>query len=522
LDLRRLLTVIRRWSWLLVVGTVAAGATAYAISTVVPEYESRALLLVGPGIDSGNAGSTDLSSSVRAARIYSTLATSRPLLTRVIEDVGLDMTPEELKQELSVTTTDEPPLLTIDSRASDPEVAAAIANSVSAELLALSARAAQDEVDVFVSEQLDAVRQEIEAVAAEATALEAEESRTEAENARLADLQARLGDLQATFAALTNASSSASVYGLSVIEGAEVPTGTPGRLRNTLLAALLGFALALAAAFLFEHLDETLKTGSAVERLTGLKPLGEVGRLPPPAAGDAPPVTANLSPYTPIGEDFRRLRIGIEFVAAKPFRSLLVTSSASAEGKTTIASHLAAAFGQAGWRVVAVDADLRNPSLHRQFSMPNAAGLSELLANPDDSSLDLVEATTIPRVRLLTAGTFLDTQESITPAALRQILDRLKEGSDLIVIDGPSVTSVADTEMLASSVDGSLLVVAWGSSTPPAVVAARDALLRANARVLGSVLNGVPRASRGSNRNRRARRDTGRIGALSEDPPTSG
>ena len=257
--------------------------------------------------------------------------------------------------------------------------------------------------------------------------------------------------------------------------------------------------------------------------MTGLPALGEIGRLPRVRKRQASACRGqHLAVHAdrgglPAAPDRHRL------IATKPFRSLLVTSSAEGEGKTTVASHLAASFAQAGWRVVALDADLRHPALHRQFSLPNTVRAQPICCESCRRGLDL---SSRPRSRISGAcrGYLVETQEPLTPANLRQVLDRLKDGADIIVVDGPSLIAVADSAMLAASADTRLLVVAWGSTTPHAVLDARDALLRARARVLGTVMNGVrrPRETRDRGRAARDAAPRARSSALSKDPPASG
>ena len=149
-----------------------------------------------------------------------------------------------------MTTTEEPPLLTVETRGPDPEVAAG--PRTRSRISCLLSRRTPDWTSRTRSSRARsrACRLEIEALTPQSTSSLADANRTPAENALLEDLQTRLGDLRATFAALTSAASPTLAYELSVIEGAEVATGVAGLLRNTILATILGFALALAAAFL--------------------------------------------------------------------------------------------------------------------------------------------------------------------------------------------------------------------------------------------------------------------------------
>jgi capsular exopolysaccharide synthesis family protein len=162
------------------------------------------------------------------------------------------------------------------------------------------------------------------------------------------------------------------------------------------------------------------------------------------------------------------------------------------EGKTVTAANLAVVFAQAGRRVLLVDADLRKPGVHIIFDTPNGHGLTTLLRG-ETIGLDAVaQATEQENLRILTTGPLPPNPAELTASMrMRTVLDQLAATADLVIFDSPPVRAVADAAILSSLVDGTLLVVDAKRSRRRSVLRARDALAKANATVLGAVLNGV-------------------------------
>jgi uncharacterized protein involved in exopolysaccharide biosynthesis len=175
---------------------------------------------------------------------------------------------------------------------------------------------------------------------------------------------------------------------ISIIDRAEIPQfhDSPSLVKNLLLALLLSLILAAATIAVLEALDDTFKTPEDLEEGLGVAVLGVAPILA--AASDKTPLSEVLGDVmSPLSEAFRSLRTALQFTTADGApKSLLVTSSRPGEGKSTTAVCLAANFAQLGMRVLLIDGDLRNPSVHRLLSLDNAVGLSNFLASSTDSS----------------------------------------------------------------------------------------------------------------------------------------
>jgi polysaccharide biosynthesis transport protein len=188
------------------------------------------------------------------------------------------------------------------------------------------------------------------------------------------------------------------------------------------------------------------------------------------------------------------LRLSLGFTRApKSVRSLLVTSAEAGEGKTTTASHLAITFARAGQRVLLVDCDLQNPSLHRVFGLPLQPGVTEMIRAGSASDCSGL-STHVEGLDLLPAGESApDTAESLSGDQAQSALEVLAERYDLLVIDTSPVLHAAETLVLASRVDEVLLVVRAGRTDREVAQYALRQLERAGANVVGGVLNDADR-----------------------------
>lgn len=500
MDLRRLLTTLRRWLWLLLAGAVLAGGAAYAVSAFAappPTYEARAVVLVGPALTSSDTNTGQLDAARRLSQIYVEVANARPLLERVVDELELDVSADALRAQLTVTTPLEPPIITVVATANDSFLAADIANEVVQQLISAAPDlgTAEQQAQEFIDRQVDALELEIESLIPQVESLAERTTRTPAQDERLAELQSRLANLRSTYAALVAASAPSSSNQFTLLEEATPPAQAlpTGRAQAILFAAVLGVALALAVALLVEHLDDTIRSSDALERLTGLPNMAEIDRISPSersARGQLPTLTA---PYSAVGEGFRSLRIGIDLAAGDELRSLLVVSALRGEGKTSVTANLGVAFAQAGRQVLLVDGNLRQPGLHELFGVANDHGLNDVLSSTDESLIERAQQTEVPGLRLLPSGPPpANPAELIGSARMRDLLAERHESVDLVVVDGSTVLGAPETPSLAAMVDGTLVVVAEGRTSAEAVGEAHDTLRRARATILGTALNRIP------------------------------
>ena len=211
-------------------------------------------------------------------------------------------------------------------------------------------------------------------------------------------------------------------------------------------------------------------------------------------------MVAFTKPRSPAAEAYRTLRTNLQFSSLdRPLRRVLVTSAGPDEGKSTAAANLAVTLAQGGAKVIVVDCDLRRPAQHTLFNLRNTAGLTTLfLPAPDaarpprDDELPL-QGTAVPNLWLLASGPLPpNPADLLASRRMDEILARLGDRADVVVLDAPPVVVVTDAVVVSSKVDGVLLVVGAGTVRRDVARKAKAQLVAVNARVLGLVVNNVP------------------------------
>ncbi len=256
-------------------------------------------------------------------------------------------------------------------------------------------------------------------------------------------------------------------------------------LLNMAIAALLGLGLGVLAALVLEALDESLATPDDVESklgvpVLGVVPLLEKGQTTSDALAD---VRSGFS------EAYYSLRTALQFSTPDGApSSLLVSSARPAEGKSTTAYAVALNLARVGKRVLLVDGDLRNPSMHRVIGVENERGMSNLLSGSADLS-SVVQRTRQENLFFVPCGPLPPNPAELWGGdRLRQFLDQAGESFDHVIFDGPPVLGFADSPLLAAAVEGVLFVLeARGTRRGQA----RGALRRiqvGRAHLLGAVL----------------------------------
>lgn len=506
MDTRRSLGVLRHWAWLLVASVLLAGGAAFLVSSALPKtYEASVTLIVGQSLQATSPDYNQLLASQRLSQTYADLATTSPILSRVIDREGLDTTPDDLAKRISASAPTNSTLVTLTVDDPDQARVAAIANTLADELIATSpsVNGRSSAVQSFVDKDLLAIQQQIEDAQAEVQRLSAIAVRTADEESQLQALQGRLVSLRGTYGTLLQFSSTSGSNLLTVVNPAVQPidAASPRVLLNTVLAALAGLLLAVGAAYLLEYLDDTLKSADDVDAAVGLSTLGAIIRMKGDA--DRAPMyrlATILYPRSPAAEAYRTLRTNIEFAAVEaPVRAILVTSSVPGEGKTTTAANLAAVFAQAGKRTVLVDCDLRKPGVHRIFGLPNATGLTTMLRNERAELADVAQSTEQESLRVVTTGPLPpNPAELVRSERMRAALGRIAADADYVIVDSPPLQAVTDAAILSTLVDGTLLVVDAGRTRSGAVRSGREALAKVGARVLGVTLNRLSESMSGA------------------------
>lgn len=275
---------------------------------------------------------------------------------------------------------------------------------------------------------------------------------------------------------------------ISVIDRAERPSApsSPRLLLNMLVSLLAGTMLGIASAFGLEYMDDTFKSPEDVESSLAMP---VIGIIPRPHQGVAIS-DALADARSAMSEAYRSLRTALQFSTAEGVpKTLLITSSRPSEGKSTTCVSLAKAFTQIGMKVLVIDADLRNPSLHREFKCPNDLGLSNYLAGarlPEE----VAQETAIKDVTFISSGPLPpNPAELLAGARLVSLLSLASGTFDMVLVDGPPIMGLADAPLLASNVAGTLLVVAANETRREAAKVAVKRLHFARAPIIGALLS---------------------------------
>ena len=193
-------------------------------------------------------------------------------------------------------------------------------------------------------------------------------------------------------------------------------------------------------------------------------------------------------PRSPAAEAFRSLRTNLMFSGLeRPLTTLLVTSTAADEGKSTTLANLAVTLAQGGRKTIIVDCDLRRPHLHEIFGVPGEPGLSNMMQNNQERP-PLV-ATSVEGLSLLPAGTPpANPADLLGSRQMETIIANLKSRADIVLFDAPPVMAVTDAALLASKLDGALLVVSAGQTRREHALQAKALLERIHVHIVGTVL----------------------------------
>jgi succinoglycan biosynthesis transport protein ExoP len=301
---------------------------------------------------------------------------------------------------------------------------------------------------------------------------------------------------------------------IRIIDRAEMPSSiySPNIKRNILFALMIGMVIAIAFAFVLEYFDSSLKSAEDVERHVQLPFLGIIPRYvisensgnggnsralvkqedTDQSLSEATDLLTLYNPNSVASEAFKSIRTSLllSFPEAPP-HTILVTSSRPGEGKTFVACNLAVSLAQLDKRVVLIDADMRNPRVHRIWSLRNDEGLSRFLTS-DIQANTIIRASQIQGLSLITSGAKTPRPaELLSSSRLDQLLQELEGHFDHVVIDSPPVMPVADSLILAAKSKSVVFVIHGGVTPRDVVQMAKYKLSKSDAVMAGAVLNHI-------------------------------
>ncbi|RFA21194.1 polysaccharide biosynthesis tyrosine autokinase [Subtercola boreus] len=421
----------KRWIVIAILG-VLGGGVAYTYAESLPDsFQATSEIFVsstqGQTTSELVQGSTYTQNLVQS---YSQLATTPKVLTPVIAELGLQVTPAQLAKSITAATPLNTVIIQITVTDGTPARAAAIANSVG------------------------------ESLAKTATALSPQ-----------------------------NSSDVASIS-MEIVTPAQAPVNPIAP--NRRLIEISGLAVGLAAGVLYAIgralFDTRLRSPRDIERLTDVPVIGNVERR---RRHDPQPngITMRLAPHSLIAEDYRRVRTNLEFADVdNAIRSIVVTSAMPGEGKTTMSINIALAMAERSLRVLLIDADLRRPSVATYAQIEGAAGLTTVLVGSAD--LDEVIQHWAPNVDILTSGVIPpNPNQLLGSSAMARLLSTVIGQYDFVIVDTPPLLPASDALTLTHMTDGAVVVSLYNSTTRQKLTDALAALSGVKARTIGVVLN---------------------------------
>ncbi len=295
-------------------------------------------------------------------------------------------------------------------------------------------------------------------------------------------------------ASVTEESQSVNIW---VMRSASLPEAPSNRnpKRILLLGMILGLAGGIGLAFFIEYLDNTVKSTDDLEQRYGVTVLGTVQEA---RKTESIETIVRDNERSPISESYRLIRSGLLLSSADhPPRTILVTSMATQDGKTTTSINLARTMAHGGDKVLLIDADMRKPRVHTTFGMDNSIGLSSYLSGNADK--DIISSIADEKISVITSGPIPpNPSELLESQRMQHLLTQLSEVYDFIIIDSPPIGHLVDGLILSTLVDGTVLVARAGKTTYDLFGSGLKKMLDIKAPILGAVLNSMSAKLAGS------------------------
>ena len=386
MELKDYIRPLRKWWWLILASILIATLASFlAVSRQAPIYSTRTTVMVGNAIDNPNPSGYEFYLTQQLANTYADIAGRDNVRNAVQQALDLPYVPP-----YSARVVPNTQLVEIVVTDTDPQRAESVAEELVTQLSQLSptSQGAQSQTrQTFIQDQLNELESNIRNTQAELTKRQDElatlfSARQIADaQATITGLQNKLATLQTNYSGLLANTQAGALNAINVIEKAALPTNPigPNRMATILMAAAIGLALATAAAYVLEYMDDSLKNPDDVKKTLGVTTLGAVPRIEGTSPGNELAIITNSQ--STAAEAYRVLRTNLQFAAVdRPLKTLLVTSPAPSEGKSMTIANLAAALAQTGQKVIVVDTDLHRPRLHKVFGLRNNLGVTTALA----------------------------------------------------------------------------------------------------------------------------------------------
>ncbi|MBQ2672495.1 polysaccharide biosynthesis tyrosine autokinase [Candidatus Saccharibacteria bacterium] len=411
------------------------GVLVYDNSFKKPIYQAQTTVVIAKSgsetIDNSTAATlNDINASQKLVTTYGEIAKSELVLSQVIKNLNLRESVNELSKNLTIKPVDDTSILSISVKNLNARTSAMIANEIA---------------KVFSAEVANIYKVE-------------------------------------------------NVTQLSTAETPESPSNNT-LTRDIMLAVVISILGVAAFAFIRFYLDDTVKYGEDVEKIINMPVAGRILKSDVKAKRAGSEIIVERAPKALVTENIKSLRTNLQFTSVdEELNTILVTSTNPGEGKSFVSSNLAASFAQADKKVLIIDCDLRKGRLHRIFGVPNTEGLSNLLASNLRNFVKFIKPTKIPNLDIITCGTYPPSpSELLASKKNKRLIEVLCDYYDIIIFDGAPIGGLADSVILSSLVDETLIVVKDANTTKADFVTAKDSLDKVGAKVAGAVFNMVNR-----------------------------
>lgn len=434
MDFKNLMRVARRrWKTITAMLILALGVSAALSLTTTPEYESKSRIYITA--NSRGATDTTLANFYLGTQVksYAQLARGQELMQRVIEELDLQLTPSQLAGKVSAVV--QPETLIIEVVVQDPAPEAA------------------QQIAQVTAEQMVSYLEELETPPGE-----------------------------------QNPQIKATITDPASYNDAPV---TPRTALNLVIAAILGLLLGSALALARELLDNTITSIEEMEAVIDAPVMASVGIDP---ELESKPLLTDLKGFSPRGEAFRMLRTNLQFLDldSDP-KCLVITSAVAGEGKTTTSTNLAVALAQAGRRVLIIDGDLRRPRVAGVLGLESKIGLTTVLVGRTQLE-ESIQRHEPSGVYFLACGpTPPNPSEILQSKATHDLIRKLRDMFDAVIIDAPPLLPVADAAILATVADGAIIVARHGKTHRDQLKAASQRLNNVGGKLFGVVVNMIPK-----------------------------
>lgn len=521
--------VIQKNLWLILLILVVGMAAMYIYTTNQPaEYESSALLLLNASRSNAMLPPGQDGVPETLADSYTQILRSQSFGEDVVKQLPFSVPADRVRRVISTKLVPNTLFFQINARMSTPERSQQMVSTVVN--VFLSTNAAQEQIDQSrnsdvikndmrqrLENELKQTEDKITSYENEIKALQATPPSTDRDN-KVLELRGQLISLQKnktdTMADIANIGSTSVSSAALVIDDPLPGKRIEGRLlANMGLAFAVSLLLGVGLAFLRDYIDYTVHTPEQLEEVIGLSSMGAIGMVGGAGAaagsrwrslgrqasstGQAAArysIVALEDPKSPEAESFRVLRTNIQFSSLdKPIRNLVITSAAPGEGKSFVAANLAVVMAQAGKRVILVDADLRRPTQHKVFGLPNRIGFTDLVLS---RSAEIAAATQSvlaqDNLAVITSGPIPpNPSELLNSRQAAYVIEQLAHQADFVIYDAAPAGAVTDSVILSTHMDAVILVIAAGSTRRDMITRLKQTFQNVGVGILLPVLNRV-------------------------------